>query len=111
MSMCNILVSRYADPASHGWAGAIEPADRTWIAFIGLDGRPVFYLNRDPVTGAVLPDDATEREKHLATLRERRALHTGVTLTPEDVKQEGVRGQPGEIVIPLGISGNGGRDV
>jgi hypothetical protein len=111
--MQNIKVSRYSDPKSHGWAGWIEPEDRSWVAFIGLDGRPLFYLNRDPRTGAILPDDPTEREAHLKYLAEQTPtpLHTGVTLTEEAVKLPGVTGEPGEVVIPLGVSGNGGVDI
>jgi hypothetical protein len=51
--MQKIKVTRYSDPLAVGWAGYIEPEDGSWIAFIGLDGRPVFFLNRDPA-GAVL---------------------------------------------------------
>lgn len=109
--MQNIKVSRYSDPKSHGWAGWLEPEDRSWIAFIGLDGRPVFYLNRDPESGAILSDDPEQRVLDLEVLKVERGLHTGVPLTSEDAKQEGVRGLPGEVVIPLGISGNGGEDV
>jgi hypothetical protein len=50
----NIVVKRYAYPESVGWQGWIEPEDKSWIAFIDMDGRPVFYLNRDPETGAIL---------------------------------------------------------
>lgn len=51
--MCNITVGRYEDPAAVGFTGWLEPEDRTWIAFVGSDGQPVFFLDRDPVTGAV----------------------------------------------------------
>lgn len=64
--MQQIHVSRYSDPIGTGWAGYIEPADRGWIAFIGLDGKPIFFLHRDPVTGACLPDDPAERAAQLA---------------------------------------------
>lgn len=47
-------VHRYSNPSDVGWAGWIEPDDKSWIAFIGLDGLPVFFLNRDPKTGAVI---------------------------------------------------------
>lgn len=50
--MGNIEVERYAD--SRSWQGNIQPADRSWIAFIDRQGRPVFFLNRDPATGAVI---------------------------------------------------------
>lgn len=52
--MGNITVTRYPDPvAVGGWQGYLEPEDKSWIAFVGSDGRPVFFLDRDPVTGAV----------------------------------------------------------
>lgn len=54
--MQNIHVRRYSRPKSVGWAGTIEPEDKSWIAFIDLEGRPKFYLNRDPETGAVIED-------------------------------------------------------
>ena len=47
-------VTRYDDPQAVGWAGYIEPDDKSWIAFISLDGRPVFFLEREP-SGAVVP--------------------------------------------------------
>jgi hypothetical protein len=51
--MGNITVGRYANPQSVGYAGWLEPDDRSWIAFVDLEGRPVFFLDRDPETGAV----------------------------------------------------------
>ena len=51
--MGNITVTRYSKPAEVGWAGYIEPGDKSWIAFVDLDGHPVFFLDRDPETGAV----------------------------------------------------------
>lgn len=66
--MQNIHVGRYSEPAKVGWAGWLEPADKDWIAFIGLDGKPTFFLNRDPSTGAVLPDDPAERQAALARI-------------------------------------------
>ena len=36
------------------YQGYLEPEDRSWIAFIRADGVPIFYLNRDPATGAIL---------------------------------------------------------
>ncbi len=56
--MQNIIVTRYDDPKAIGWAGYIEPADKAWIAFIDLKGKPRFYLYRCPVTGAVNDDPA-----------------------------------------------------
>jgi hypothetical protein len=51
--MGNITVGRYADRAGVGYQGWIEPEDRSWIAFVGNDGHPQFYRDRDPETGAV----------------------------------------------------------
>jgi len=51
--MNNIIVGRYANPKAVGWAGWIEPEDKSWIAFIDLNGTPTFFLERDAVTGAV----------------------------------------------------------
>lgn len=67
MTMTNISVHRYPVPSdeeratwppdtqavSDTWQGWIEPDDRTWIMFVGADGRPVVFLDRDPETGAV----------------------------------------------------------
>lgn len=51
--MGSITVGRYSDPASVGYQGWIEPDDRTWIGYVACDETPVFFLNRDPETGAV----------------------------------------------------------
>ena len=51
--VCNITVGRYDDPESVGYAGWVEPSDRSWIAFVRNDGSAQFYLDRDPETGAV----------------------------------------------------------
>jgi hypothetical protein len=51
--MDNVKVGRYDHPDSVGWLGWIEPEDKSWIMFIGLDHRPVVYLDHDPETGAV----------------------------------------------------------
>lgn len=51
--MGNITVGRYQDPASVGYQGWLEPDDKSWIAFVDNDGHPVFFLDRDPDTGAV----------------------------------------------------------
>jgi len=45
--MDNIKVGRYTNPTEVGWAGWIEPKDRSWIIFIGLDGAAVFFGERD----------------------------------------------------------------
>jgi hypothetical protein len=103
--MQNIKVTRYPDPKALGWAGYIEPEDLSWIAFIGLNGRPVFFLNRDPRTGRILSDDPAERAADLAKPPEHGAF-TGVMLTDEHLaKDPSIELPPGQRVIPLGISG------
>jgi hypothetical protein len=81
--MQNIHITRYENPTTLGWAGCIEPEDRSWVAFIGLDGIPRFNLHRDPETGAVLPDDADAQNQTVAALREeqsrRKAFEAPVT--------------------------------
>ena len=56
-AMQNITVHRYSQPQAVGYAGWLEPADKSWIAFIDLKGQPTFFLDRDPVSGACLPPD------------------------------------------------------
>lgn len=52
--MSNIIVGRYQNAELRKtWQGWIEPEDKSWIAFIAADGKPTFYLDRDPETGAV----------------------------------------------------------
>jgi len=61
--MQNIHVKRYKNPEAVGYQGWLEPEDLSWIAFIDLEGKPVFYLHRDPVTGGVLdPLEATSKQ-------------------------------------------------
>lgn len=97
--MQNITVRRYRDPKTHGWAGWMEPEGRDWIAFIGTDGRPVFFLNRDPITGAILPDDPAEHAAHL------------VALAADGGTRIGMPRESGEPCIPLGIDGTGGAGI
>lgn len=61
--MQNITVGRYESPVvidgkespkGHDYAGWIEPDDKAWIAFVRDDHGVELYLDRDPVTGAVL---------------------------------------------------------
>lgn len=54
----NIKVGRYQDPELRKeWQGWLEPDDHSWIAFITADGKPVFFLDRDPETGAVIVEE------------------------------------------------------
>lgn len=115
MEMPDIRVGRYKHPKRHGWAGWIEPKDRSWIAFIGLDGRPLVFLNRDE-NGAILPDDPAEALACLAERRSQRAEtgRAGLFIgAPDDgTSTHGEDPQPheiGEPTHPLGISGGGGE--
>jgi hypothetical protein len=100
----NIKVTRYSNPKAHGWAGYIEPEDASWIAFIGLDGAPRFFLHRHQDTGAILPDDPAEREEQIARLAREGDLRIGMA---ED--GTGWDGDSplavGERVFPLGEDG------
>ena len=53
--MQDIAVRRYIDPTplNTGYQGYVEPADKSWIAFVDFDGAPSFFLYRDSETGAV----------------------------------------------------------
>jgi len=48
-----LRLRRLSDPASAGWHVALEPTDRSWIAFSDLDGQLRFFArDRD---GAAVP--------------------------------------------------------
>jgi hypothetical protein len=71
--MQDISVRRYPNPTEIGYAGWIEPRDKSWIAFVDLAGKPTFFLNRDPMTGGVLSDDPTKHEAEIAQMRAQEA--------------------------------------
>lgn len=111
----NIVIQRYENPKQVGWAGNIQPEDKSWIAFIGLDGKPLFYLHRDPETGRCLPDDPEERARAIAEVRAEQALQanglrTGSVNDGSAIYGDGHRDphEIGEVIHPLGISGGGG---
>lgn len=109
--MQHVHVRRYEQPKRLGWAGWIEPTDKSWIAFIGLDGRPLFFLNRDPRTGRILPDDPEERAAMLAEppdARGRIGVPCDGTADYGDMKDPHAIGEP---IHPLGIDGTGGKGV
>lgn len=62
--MPKIKVGRYsvrggtssAPPVGRDWLGWVEPEDRSWIVFIDVAGRPVFYGQRGADGGVVEPD-------------------------------------------------------
>ena len=67
----NIHVHRYDVPTkredgvsypSDTWQGWIEDDERTWIAFIGADGRPLVWLNRDADGGVIGNPSSTVAE-------------------------------------------------
>jgi hypothetical protein len=53
-SLQNIIVGRYGREDGADYAGWIEPEDRSWIVFVKEDHTVEVFLDRDPVTGAVL---------------------------------------------------------
>lgn len=38
---------------SDTWESWIEPEDRSWILFVGVDGTPAFFPNRDENGGVI----------------------------------------------------------
>jgi hypothetical protein len=112
--MQNISISRYTDPKATGWAGYVQPEDRSWIVYVGLDGRPVVFLHRHPVTGTCLPDDPTEREVAIRELDEelkQGTLQGRTGMVCNGPPEEGVPLTQGETVFPLGVDGTGGVGV
>lgn len=112
--MQNIKVSRYQNPKAHGWAGYLEPEDKSWIAFVGLDGRPLFFLNRDPETGGILGDDPATHAEEIAQIRaETHRQRIGQQADGSAIYPEGEQDPlvPGERIFPLGHDGTGGRGV
>lgn len=102
----HISVKRYKNPKAVGWAGWLEPEDKSWVMFVGLDGRPLVFLSRDTESGAILGDDPEKRESDLAELRSTGGLRIGMA---NDGSAD-FGGEPGphalgEVIHPLGIYG------
>jgi hypothetical protein len=50
--MNEIKIHRYdGEGGAGGFAGYVEPSDKSWILFIGNDGAPLFYPHRNPDGG------------------------------------------------------------
>jgi hypothetical protein len=47
----NLNIRHYSNPNAVGYLGWIEPEDKSWIVFIDLDGKAVFFGERDPDGG------------------------------------------------------------
>jgi hypothetical protein len=64
-----ITIKRY-DPHAAGYQGYIEPADRSWILYIGVDGSPLFFPHRAPDGGvlceAIGPHNTDRIERPIA---------------------------------------------
>lgn len=99
--MQSITVTRYPNPKEVGWAGYIEPKDRSWIAFIDRDGRPMVFLHRDPVTGAIMSDDPEDRAAQLEALKRDPASVCTGTIVPAD-SDVTIAAPVGMVVQPLG---------
>lgn len=102
--MKNVKIKRYASPMAHGWAGWIEPDDRNWIVFVGVNGLPMIYMHRDPETGAILSDDPAEHEECVARIRCDGGSRIGM---PYDGSGDESSIAVGEPVFPLGYDGAG----
>ena len=101
----HIKVSRYPDPKAVGYAGWIEPADKTWIAFIDLGGAPTFFLHRDPETGGVLSNDVATHPAEIAAIRAEQARRAAWVEPVEGVHYPALPGEgfAGRVVPPTGI--------
>lgn len=53
--MGNVKIGRYDHPSiTVDYSGWIEPEDRSWIIFLGADGKPaIYYAERDESGGVV----------------------------------------------------------
>jgi len=100
----NVKIHRYSNPKAHGWAGWIEPEDRSWIAFVGRNGLPMIFLHRDPKTGAILSDDPAEHAEGLARLAREGGPRIGMLYDGSGDPAGLVVGEP---VFPLGYDGTG----
>jgi hypothetical protein len=73
--MANITIGRYPVPTdaeraalgeahpgaqwpSDRWESYVEPEDRSWILYVGVDGSPAFWPRREP-SGAVIGEPTT----------------------------------------------------
>lgn len=61
IAMQNIHVKRYQN-APMGYAGTIEPEDRSWCLFVPSDGEPQLFVRRE------LKDSAGAVEHHFVPL-------------------------------------------
>ena len=65
--MFNIRIGRYDDPSkTGGWAGSVEPDDKSWILFLAEDGGVQFYADRDE-DGGVIGDPTVRAAPELRT--------------------------------------------
>ena len=88
------LTMRFADPLTQGkgrWLGAIEPADQSWICFVGMDGRALLWEKRDTADGyspraGMGIGDPVVFERDLATLNISEA--SAVSLSGEPARDD-----------------------
>jgi len=58
--MQNVHVKRYTHPDTHGYAGTIEPEDRSWVLFIPNSGKaPELYVEVEVPESEDTPDGPT----------------------------------------------------
>lgn len=55
--MGNVKIGRYDHPSvTADYSGWIEPDDKSWIIFLGSDGKPLVYYAEREESGAVVGD-------------------------------------------------------
>lgn len=53
--MSNLTIGRYDhESITVDYAGWIEPNDRSWIIFLGADGKPAVYYDQRDAGGGVI---------------------------------------------------------
>lgn len=58
--MSTLTIGRYQhESITKDYAGYIEPADQTWIIYLGADGKPAVYYPERETNGAVIGDGIT----------------------------------------------------
>ena len=90
----DIIVKRYPDPKAVGFTGYVEDKTRAWIVFVDLKNQPTVFINRDPETGAVLPDDPAGLEVAITSIREEQARRAAWVAPVEGVHYPVFAGEP-----------------
>lgn len=57
----SLRIHRYRHANAAGWQGYMQPADKSWLLYVDLDGHCRFYLSRAS-SGLALPASAPASE-------------------------------------------------